>query len=141
MPALITPLLADAQLNIDIKMESADALNTTAKDEGQVAFTIKMKGFEGDQKISMNTSALESKLSAFKLILQISQSMGTSFAPYCEAILPLITSHLDYPYSKNIRKFALKTIQYMLVAVGEPNNVKLFNTILPMLVSMLEKGI
>ena len=74
MPTLVTPLLTDAKLSIDIKMESAadNMLGGAAKEDGEVAFTVKMKGFEGDQKITMNTSSLESKLSAFKLILQIS---------------------------------------------------------------------
>ena len=63
MPTLITPLLADARLSIDIKMESA-LLQSADKGEGELAFNIKVKGFEGDQKITMNTSALESKLGA-----------------------------------------------------------------------------
>jgi hypothetical protein len=68
MPALITPLVADAKLSIDIKMESAALNNNAVKEDGELAFTLKMKGFEGEQKITMNTSALESKLAAFKLI-------------------------------------------------------------------------
>lgn len=44
----------------------------------------------------MNTSALESKISAFKLINMISESMGTSFAPYSEAMLPIMIENMNY---------------------------------------------
>ena len=44
----------------------------------------------------MNTSALESKVSAFKLIYMIADSMGQSFAPYCEAILPIMIENMNY---------------------------------------------
>lgn len=65
MPTLLTTIVNDTKLDIDIKMESAVLPNTSDNTQG---FTFKMKGFEGDQRITMNTSALESKISAFKLI-------------------------------------------------------------------------
>jgi hypothetical protein len=58
-------LIADSKVSIDIKLTSAD--DPTADDNG-AGFTLKLKGFEGQQRISMNTSALESKITAFKLI-------------------------------------------------------------------------
>jgi hypothetical protein len=48
----------------------------------------------------MNTSALESKMSAFKLIMMISENMGTSFAPYAETILPTMIENMNYQFSK-----------------------------------------
>lgn len=85
-----------------------------------------MKGFEGEQKISLNTSALESKRAASELLCNVSESMKSAFAPYVETVLPLMVDLSVYPYSKAIRKFAMKTFQHLLVAVGEPNNVQLF---------------
>lgn len=38
-----------------------------------------MKGLEGEQRITMNTSALEGKMAAFKLINMISENMGKTF--------------------------------------------------------------
>jgi hypothetical protein len=52
--------------------------------------------------------------------------MGSAFAPYAAQLLPVITSHMTYPDSRQIRKFALKTFRNILVAVGEPQNVVLF---------------
>lgn len=117
-------LVNDANLDIDIKMEAADNIKTT--DDNNAGFTVKLKGFEGDQRLSMNTHALESKIGAFKLINMISESMGTSFAPYSEPLLPIMISNMTYKYSKAIRKFSMKTINNILTAVGEPSNIALF---------------
>ncbi len=120
---LIPSLIADSKVSIDIKLTSAD--DPTADDNG-AGFTLKLKGFEGQQRISMNTSALESKITAFKLIQQISESLGTSFKVYCEGVLPVMLENLDYQYSKVIRKYAMKTCVNILHAAGEPVNVTVF---------------
>lgn len=89
----------------------------------------------------MNTSALESKIAAFKLINSVSENMGTSFAPYAEVTLPIMIENLSYVYSKAIRKYAMGTILNIQVAVGEPNNVTLFKNILPFYVTLISKNI
>ena len=119
MPNLLNNLVNDSKLEIDIKLESAE-LPKTSENAG---FTFKMKGLEGNQRLTMNTSALESKISAFKLINMISESMGAAFVPYSEAMLPIMIENMNYQYSKAIRKYAMKTINNIMVAVGEPSNV------------------
>ena len=104
MPTVLTIIVNDTKLDIDIKMESAVIPSTSDNASG---FTFKMKGFEGDQRITMNTSALESKVSAFKLINQIAESMGKAFAPYCEVILPIMVENISYQFSKEVRKNSL----------------------------------
>ena len=89
----------------------------------------------------MNTSALESKVSAFKLINSVSESMGTAFAPYAEATLPIMIQNMSYVYSKNIRKYAMGTILNIQIAVGEPNNVTLFKNVAPFFVKLLANNI
>jgi hypothetical protein len=123
MPAVLPSLINDTKLNIDIKMENADIPD--AKD-GNAAITFKLKGLEGNQRISLNTSSLESKMSAFKLISMIAENMGTSFAPYVEVILPIMIENINYQFSKNIRKYSMKTINSITIAIGEPHNVALF---------------
>lgn len=63
MPILLDQLVADAQLDLDFKMENADMPSTTEN----MAFVQKVKGF-GEQRISMNTEALVKKTSAFGLL-------------------------------------------------------------------------
>ena len=137
MPLLLPSVLADTKLDIDIKMESAELPSA-----GAAGLTFKMKGLEGNQRITMNTSALESKLSAFKLLAMVSENLGTSFGPYCETVLPIMVENMSYQFSKKVRKFAMKTLNNMLTAVGEPNNVQLFSgTLLPLVMQTLQKNV
>lgn len=115
MPLLLNQLVADAQLDVDFKMESADMPSTTDNMEMKV----KIKGL-GEQKVSMNTDALVRKTGAFAVLNKISENMGRAFQPFVEPLLPIISAHMAYDHSKGIRKLALKTFKHMLVAVGEP---------------------
>lgn len=54
--------------------------------------------------------------------------MGEGFQPYIQVVLPVLKSHINH-FSRAIRKAALKTFQYLLIAVGEPNNVAFFKDI------------
>ena len=125
MPTLMTSLVNDAKLDIDIKMGQAED-PLTGKNDQTTSVTFKLKGLEGNQRISMNTSALESKISAFKLVHMIADNMGASFTPYVEHLLPLMVEYMNYMFSKAIRKSAMKTLNCILTAVGKPNNVTIF---------------
>lgn len=103
MDSLMSTVFEDAKADIDIKMENA-AIPSNDKNAG---VTFKLKGLEGEQRISMNTSALENKNSAFKLISMISESMGKAFTPYAEVVLNLVVEYMTYPYSKVIRKYCM----------------------------------
>lgn len=92
MPSLLTQLIIDSKLDIDIKLESADL----PKQNENAGVTFKMKGLEGSQRITMNTSALESKVQAFKLLNLISESMGAAFQPYTENVLPIVVENMGY---------------------------------------------
>ena len=58
----------------------------------------------------------------------LSEAMGTGFQPYSKIVIPVITKHIQH-FCKDIRKKALKTFQYILIAEGEPNNLKTFKDI------------
>lgn len=121
MEFLTVQLLKDAMLQVDFKLENADAPSSS----GSTGFNVKIQGF-GEQRVSVQTESLVKKTSAFGLFEQVSENMGAAFAPYALQLLPVISSHMSYPDSRQIRKFALKTFKNILVAVGEPNNIALF---------------
>jgi len=127
MEFLTSHLLKDAALQIDCKIENAD-MPTTTKDAG---FKVKVKGL-GEQRVTVKTENLVKKVSAFGLLEQVSEGMGESFAPYCAALLPIVTEHMTYNFSHQIRKYALKTFKNILLAVGEENNIALFQQAMPM---------
>jgi hypothetical protein len=129
MPMLLTTLVNDANLNIDFKMEAADLPSV---DNKNLSFNVKVNAIKGmgEQRISMNTEAIQKKTSAFALLAQISSKMGVAFAPYCEALLPIVIENATFCYSSNIRKSSLKTLTHMLVAMGEPLNVQTLQSIM-----------
>lgn len=79
-----------------------------------------MKGFEGNQRITMNTSALEAKLAAFKMLAQVSEAMGEQFGPYAEALMPTLIENVSYQFSKKVRSYSLKTLANLVTAMPEP---------------------
>ena len=89
----------------------------------------------------MNTSAFQAKLTAFKIINQISENLEKSFAPYCEAVLPIMLENFAFKFSEALRKQALKTCVNILHAVSEPINVNVFQVALyPALITQIQKS-
>ena len=80
----------------------------------------------GEQVVSMNTEALVRKIGAFSLLEKVSENLGSSFAPFVEPLLPVVTKYMSFDAHKVIKKFAFRTFTNMLTALGEPNNVQLF---------------
>ena len=60
---MLNQLIADAQLDLDFKMESADMPSTTENME----LKLKVAGL-GEQRVSMNTDALVRKTGAFAVL-------------------------------------------------------------------------
>ena len=48
---------------------------------------------------------------------------------------------MTYAHSKQIRKFALKTFRNMLIAIGEPNNISLFQEAFPVYVAQINAAL
>ena len=141
MPLLMQPIINDAKLDVDFKMESADNPNTSGPNH--LACNMKVRGL-GEQRVSMNTQALVSKGGAFILLERVSANMGKAFAPFVQEggeILSIVASHMTYKPNKGIRKNALKTFKNILIAVGYPSNRALFQESVPMFFTEIEKSI
>lgn len=92
MPVLMESIIQDAKADIDIKMESS----AIPKSNAQTSVTFKLKGMEGEQRITMNTTALEGKVTAFKILAQIAENMGKEFAPFCDVVLAMVKGFIPY---------------------------------------------
>jgi len=86
MPAL----LKDAARDIDLKIQDAE-IPSGEKDGKLTSLNVKIKGFEGERQISMNTNALENKINAVEIIRNISSNMGPAFFEQVEPVAKLIT--------------------------------------------------
>ena len=139
MPHLMEPILNDAKLDVDFKMEASDNPNTT----NNMAYNVKVRGM-GEQRVSMNTQALVSKGGAFILLERVSANMGKAFAPFVQGeseLLAIVATHMTYKPNKAIRKNAMKTFKNILIAVGFPQNRALFQESVPMFFQEFEKTI
>lgn len=136
MPLLLTKLMNDCQLDIDFKMESADMPSTT----DNLAMNVKIQGM-GEQKVSLNTHALTSKTGAFLILQKVSENLGKAFAPFVEPLLPIVTAHMTFLHSKAIKKSSLAIFKSMLIAVGESQNVQLFQQAVPMYIEQIQKSL
>lgn len=134
-PYLLPGILTDMQQEIDIKLTSAAEASEGA------GVTMKIKGFEGEQRISMNTSALEGKIAAFKLVSTIGENLSAAFLPYCEALIPVVLPGIAYQYSKAIRKFAMKTCVSALKAAGANGPAVLQQALLPAFLRQVAAGV
>jgi hypothetical protein len=136
MPYLMQPILHDANLSLDFKMENADLPQTS----DNMAMKVKVKGF-GEQRVSLNTENLVKKTGAFALIQQVSENMGRAFAPYVEPLMPIIVAHMTFDHSRAIKKFALKSFTNFLVAAGEPANIGMMQASFHLYTENLEKAL
>jgi len=108
----MAPLLNDAKLNVDFKMEDAAAPKTST----DLAYNVKVRGM-GEQRVQMNTHAMLSKGGAFILLERISANMKGAFAPFVEQhpeLLAVVAEHMTYKFNKGIRKSALKVFRNIL---------------------------
>lgn len=129
MPKLLEILISDSKADPDIKMEDA-AMPSKSEYKGMV---VKLTGIEGEKRITMNTTALETKVAAVKLLMEIAGSMGRAFAPYIEPVLPIMLELSGYKLSRAIRKNALKSLDHFITAYPNPTlfSTKIFPTLLP----------
>lgn len=91
--------------------------------------------------MSLNTEALVKKTGAFATIEQVSDNMGTAFAPYIDALLPIVVEHMNFEHSKAIKKLALKSFKNFLVAMGEPANIEKMQQSFTLYVMQLETSL
>ena len=82
MQFMTQQLVNDAMLEVDFKMENADMPSTSSN----AGFNLKIKGL-GEQRFSVKTENLVKKTGAFGLLVEISENMGTAFAPYAQTLL------------------------------------------------------
>lgn len=79
-----------------------------------------MKGFEGHQQLSMNTSAMELKLNAIKILKTLARNLGSSMQEQVLAIVEsCILGALNDPYSIEIRQESTMCLTQLVAACSE----------------------
>ena len=135
MPKLMDKLLWDVVADVDFKLEDneIEALNApTATNEGVTSITVQMKGVEGNKKLSLNTNALEAKITSVQVLKELTKNLGSSFYEYIEPTWNQLKQVFDYKYSKNVRENVWETCQYLIEAcIDHSTKAALFGAMLP----------
>ena len=82
--------------------------NKENSNENKNNFVLNLGSFSTN--ISLHTFALQIKIISFKILYEISLNLNKNFFKYCEKFLNLCVKLLNYPYSRIIRKIAMKGI-------------------------------
>jgi hypothetical protein len=71
----------------------------------------------------MNAATLEQKIVGSQVLYSIAKSLGKAFLPYVQRTMPIILDHIDYKYSKEIRRNCIKTIHCLSLACGDETSL------------------
>jgi hypothetical protein len=116
MASLMIDIEADVAIKW-VKQDQADQENDDDDDkDGMIQqMLLKVKGVEGDVKISMNTAALENKLSALNILRSLAQQLGKGFDAYVDATANmLLTKVVTDKTSRSVVKEAYKMFSVLI---------------------------
>ena len=141
----LLPVLTN-YINADIDINASDALLDefipAEKEEKSKKQSVVLNLGINQTKLSLNTFALQNKISSYTVLYEIAKNMGTAFNKYVQMLLELSKKYMDFPYSPKIRKISVKSITACLSAVSTTEDMKkIFEFIGSTLITSFKKGI
>ena len=129
LPAIMESLLKDAQRSVDMKIVTAkESELENADDEEEKSgaksetknITLAIRGVEGPLQISMNTAALENKISALQIIKALAVALGPLMGDYVDRLANLYVNDLMHNQtSTTVRKTSTKTLSILLMCARD----------------------
>ena len=97
--------------DIQLKIEDADIGELIPNDNNnnKIGSVVVNLG-TNNTKLSLDTFALQNKITAFEVLNDICINLGNDFFPYTERFLNLSKQLLKFPYSRKLRKTAVKSV-------------------------------
>lgn len=92
---------------VDMKFGDLEETGNLAPGENAVKFDL---GGHGSKQLTVNTTALQNKISAVKVLYDIIISMKQAYAPFTEKTLEVLTTLTNYGFNSEIRKYSLYSI-------------------------------
>lgn len=118
MEVFMPDLLTKAEATVDIAFTDAEVEMPT----GMNAVSFDIKG-QGTKQLAVNTTVLQHKIKACRILYDLVSSLKTSFAPYVEATLRIMIPLFNYTYNGDIRKYSLKTVVAIFIS-QEPQSAE-----------------
>jgi hypothetical protein len=86
MQPVMTEVLKDCANDFEIHLTDTEAADNPTVDASHGAVQIPLPGL-GTKQITINTTALEAKIKAVKLIYDFVEALGTHFSPYVQSTM------------------------------------------------------
>ena len=125
-------LLNKANAAVDIALTDSDVELPT----GMNAVTFDFKG-QGSKQLAVNTTVLQHKIKACRILYDLVSSLKTGFNPYVEATLKVLTPLFNYSYNADIRKYSIKTVVAIFICQDSQTSETLLRILAPMFVQSL----
>lgn len=125
-------LLSKAGAEVDMAFTDAEVELPT----GMKSVSLDFKG-QGSKQLAVNTTVLQHKIKACRILFDIVSSVKLGFTPYIEATLKVITPLFTYTFNSDIRKYSQKTAVAILVSQSSQNAESLLILLTPVFIQAL----
>jgi len=105
--SFVPELLQKASLQIDMSFTDADEPQELAP--GMNAITFEMKG-HGTKQLAINTTSLQHKVNACRILYDLVCNLKSAFAPYVETTVSTMKNLFNFSFNGDVRKFSIKTV-------------------------------
>lgn len=131
---IVEELLKNSQINVDVAVIEQESVSTNLF-QGLV---FELRGM-GDKKIAINTTAMQIKITACKLIKYLLSELTIKLAPWTTRILKVMLDLVDFKFNPTIRKLSLRSIILLFSACNKNQGNCLVLEIFPVFVNMLKE--
>lgn len=132
MEVFMPDLLAKATAEVDMAFIDAGI----ELPSGMNSVNLNLKG-QGDKQIAVNTTVLQHKIKACRILFDLVSSLKDSFAPWAIATLNALTPLFNYLYNGDIRKYSMKTVVAVFLTLSGDSAETLLRTLTPVFVQTL----
>ena len=115
-------------INTDIDINATDATLDeyipAEKEEKNKKQSVVFNLGANQTKLSLNTFALQNKISSYTVLYEIAKNMETAFCKYVQTLLELSQKYMEFAFSPKIRKISIKSVTACLNAVSTTEDKK-----------------
>ncbi|PRP88441.1 hypothetical protein PROFUN_03158 [Planoprotostelium fungivorum] len=108
LPYVMPPLLHSAKLAPEVTVLEADEIPEQYGNDGWEFISV------GDQRVGINTSAMEEKSTACGMLYCYANELGSGFFPYVEEVTRLLVPLLKFHLNEGVRSAALTTMPQLI---------------------------
>lgn len=132
MEVFMPDLLTKAEATVDMAFTDAEV----EMPSGMNAVSFDIKG-QGTKQLAVNTTVLQHKIKACRILYDLVSSLKTAFAPYVEATLRIMIPLFNYTYNGDIRKYSLKTVVAIFISQEPQSAEALLRVLAPAFIQTL----